>query len=283
MTLAKAKLTELDEAFEENKPGGQEFEVQFNPESLKVTFANEIKQPEGGDQSSGSGGRQFVGKSSTKLALQLWFDVTAMEKDPVDDVRKLTSKVAFFMKPIPTAKDPKKLAPAGVAFQFGTFIFKGMVEALEETLEFFSPDGKPLRASVNLTLSQQAILESKFKDTPKVPTRPGHKKLQAAKQDDSLQTMAGKNGNDDWQSVAAANGIEDPMRMSPGALVDLNVGVGVGIGGSAGGSFDASFGFGASASADAGVGFSSGASASVGGSGLNASLGGSASASLSIG
>jgi hypothetical protein len=281
MTLAKATLTELDQAFEEKKPDGQEFEVQFNPESLKVTFANEIKQPEGGDQSSGSGGRQFVGKSSTKLALQLWFDVNAMEKDPVDDVRRLTSKVAYFMKPIASDKDPKKLVPPGVSFQFGTFIFKGMVEALEETLEFFSPDGKPLRASVNLTLSQQAILESKFKDTPKVPTRPGHKKLNASKQGDSLQNMAGKNGNDDWQSVAAGNGIEDPMRMPPGALVDLNVGVG--IGGSAGGSFDASFGFGASASADTGVGFSSGASASLGGSGLNASLGGSASASLSIG
>jgi hypothetical protein len=287
MTLAKAKLTELDQAFEENKPGGKEFEVQFNPETLKVTFANEIKQPEGGDQSSGSGGRQFVGKSSTKLALQLWFDVTAMEKDPVDDVRRLTGKVAYFMKPVASAKDPKKTVPPGVAFQFGTFIFKGMVEAMEETLEFFSPDGKPLRASVNLTLSQQAILESKFKTDGKVPARPGHKPLDAAKQGDTVQNMAGKQGKDDWQSIAAGNGIEDPMRMAPGALIDLNVGVGIDGDASLGASFDASFGAsfdaGASASADAGFGFSADVGASVGGSGLNAALGGSASASLSIG
>ena len=44
-----------------------------------------------------------------------------------------------------------------------------MVEGMEETLEFFSPDGKPLRASITLTLSQQKILESKFKDEGKVP------------------------------------------------------------------------------------------------------------------
>lgn len=281
MTLAKATLTELDQAFKEKKPDGQEFEVQFNPESLKVTFANEIKQPEGGDQSSGSGGRQFVGKSSTKLALQLWFDVTAMEKDPVDDVRRLTGKVAYFMKPTASDQDPKKLAPPGVQFQFGTFLFKGMVEAMEETLEFFSPDGKPLRASVNLTLSQQAILESKFEGAGNVPARPGHKPLKAAKQGDTVQNMAGKKGKDDWQSIAAANGIEDPMRMSPGALVDLNVGAGIGGEARFGASFDASFDLGASADAD--LGFSAAAGASAGGSGLNASLGGSASASLSIG
>lgn len=272
MSLAKAMLTELDQAFAEKKPDGQEFEVQFNPETLKVTFANAIVQPQGGDQSSGSGGRQFVGAGTTKLALQLWFDVNAMEKDPVDDVRRLTQKVVYFMTPQKSDQDPKKLAPPGVQFQFGSFIFKGMVEALEETLEFFSPEGKPLRASINLTLSQQKILESNLEGDGKVPTRPGHKPLKSAKQGDSLQNMAGKNGKGDWQSIAAGNGIEDPMRMAPGTLVDLDASLSVG-GGLGGG---ASFGV----SAGASVGGSFGASAS---GGINASLGGGASASLSIG
>jgi hypothetical protein len=281
MTLAKATLTELDQAFEDEKPGATPFEVQFNPESLKVTFANAIEQPQGGDQSSGSGGRQFVGAGTTKLALQLWFDVTAMEKDPVDDVRRLTQKVIYFMTPQKSDKDPKKLAPPGVQFQWGTFLFKGMVEAIEETLEFFSPAGKPLRASIALTLSQQKILESKLEGDGKGTPRPGHAPLKAAKQGESLQGMAGRSGKDDWQSIAAGNGIEDPMRMGAGALVDLNVGAGIGAGASLGGSFEASLG--ASASAGAGIGASLGAGASAAGPGLNASLGGSASASLSIG
>lgn len=282
MSLAKAILTELDQAFAEKKPDGQEFEVQFNPESLKVTFANAIVQPQGGDQSSGSGGRQFVGAGTTKLAMQLWFDVSAMEKDPVDDVRRLTQKVVYFMTPQKSDQDPKKLAPPGVQFQFGTFIFKGMVEALEETLEFFSPEGKPLRASINLTLSQQKILESNLEGDGKVPARPGHKPLKSAKQGDSLQNMAGKNGKDDWQSIAAGNGIEDPMRMAPGTLVDLSAGVSVGAGIGGGASLGVSGGasFGASAGASIGTSFGAGASA---GAGLNASLGGGASASLSIG
>jgi len=245
-SLAKAKLIELDQSFSKEKDGGQHVEVQFNPESLKVTFANQLVQPQGGDQAAGNAGRQFVGAGTTKLALTLWFDVTAMEKDAVDDVRRLTQKVVYFMTPQKSDADPKRLSPPGIRFQWGSFLFDGMVEALEETLEFFSPDGKPLRANVSMTLSQQKILEASFKGDGKVPSKPGQAPLKAAKQGDSLQNMAGQNGKGDWQGIAAANGIEDPLRMPAGALVDLNASVSVG--GSAGASVGGSVSIGASVS-----------------------------------
>jgi hypothetical protein len=267
MALAKATLTELDEKFKDPLPGGKVVEVQFNPELLKLTFANTIVQPQGGDQSAGNSGRQFVGDGTTKLALQLWFDATAMEKDPVDDVRRVTSKVVYFITPHKTG-DPKKCLPPGVQFQWGTFIFKGMVDGLEESLEYFSPEGKPLRASITLTLSAQKILEVEF--TKQEPPTPGEAPLNAARQGESLQTMAARAGKDDWQSIAAANGIEDPLRMAAGALVDLNIGVDAGatFGTTAGGSLDLT-------AAASGVGASAGAT-------LNVSLGGGASASLSL-
>ena len=56
-------------------------EVQFNPETLKVTYSNTMA---GGDQSGGAA-IQFVSKSSTKLAVELWFDASA--KAGADDVR----------------------------------------------------------------------------------------------------------------------------------------------------------------------------------------------------
>lgn len=269
--LKRAVMFELEPGFENKKEDGQSVEVQFNPETLKLTFSNELKTPEGGDQQAGSDGMQFVGSSTTKLALQLWFDVTAMEKDPVDDVRRLTTQVLYFMKPKESDADPAKKVPPGVCFHWGDFMFKGMVEALEESLEFFSPDGKPLRASLSLTLTQQAILEQKLAEGGKVEVRPGHKPpghapLKSAKQGESLQNMAGKNkkggGKAGWQGIAAANDIEDPLRMAPGQFVNLNASVSAGASASAGASF--------------------GASASVGG-GLNASLGGTSGARLSIG
>jgi len=76
--------------------------------------------------------------------------------------------------------------------------------------------------------------------------------------------MAGKSGKGDWQSIAAANGIEDALRMAPGQLIDLNPAAGA-----------ARAGIGASS-----LGVGAGASA---GRGLNAALGGAASGSFSIG
>jgi hypothetical protein len=229
--LAKAKLIELEQDADNEKSGGQSVTVQFNPESLKVTFANQIVQPQGGDQAAGSTGRQFVGAGTTKLALTLWFDVTAMTDNPVDDVRRLTSQVIFFMTPQKSVEDAEKLVPPRVRFSWGSFLFDGMVDGLEESLEFFAPDGKPLRASVNLTLSQQKILVSEFKDAGKVPSTPGHKPLSPARSGDSVQSMAGAKGKDGgWQGIAAANGIEDPLRLKPGQLLNLDASAAVGGG-----------------------------------------------------
>ncbi len=268
--LAKAMLIELNQTFTDKKAGGREVEVQFNPDSLKVTYANQLEQAKGGDQSSGNPGRQFVGSGTTKLALQLWFDVTAMQKDPVDDVRRLTEKVIYFMTAQTSEVDRKKKAPPGVRFSWGSFQFDGIVEGLEQTLDFFSPDGKPLRANISMTFSQQKILTTKFGDDGRVPAEPGRKPLKSANSGDSVQKMAAKNGKGDWQSIAAANGVEDPLRLPPGQLLDLDVGVSGGIG--------ISGGVGISAGATAGIaGASAGIAVSASAPRLNASLGGSVS------
>ena len=279
MTLCKARLVELNDKFTDIKSGGLNVPVQFNPESLKISYTNELAEAKGGDKAAGSAGRQFVGAKPTKLSLQLWFDVTAMEAstDPkntgekgiVDDVRRLTQQVVFFMTPTGDDAAPQG-PPPGVRFEWGSFAFDGMVEGIEETIEYFSPEGKPLRASISLTLvAQKTLRRDKKKDTGNLPARPGHTPLKVARQGDSLQAMAARGGKDDWQSIAAAHGIEDALRMSPGQFIDLNAGAGVDIG--VGGSAAANFSFGAALG-----------TASGGAAGLNASLGGSASASLSF-
>lgn len=256
--MQKAKLIELDQAFKDKKEGGQEVDVQFNPESLKLTYANQLEQPKGGDQGSGNAGRQFVGGGTTKLALQLWFDVTAMQENPVDDVRRLTKKVVYFMN-AQKSEDPadkKKMVPPGVRFSCGSFLFDGMIEGMEETIEFFSPEGKALRASITLTMSQQKILIAEFTEPSNVSELPGRKPLTRAKQGDSLQNMAAKKGKGNWQSIASANGIEDPLRLPPGQLIDLNTGItgGAAVGLGVSGGLGASLGVGGSLGASGNTG-----------------------------
>jgi hypothetical protein len=234
--IAKAELQELDTAFQSQINPDKATKVQFNPDSLKVAFANQIQQPQGGGDQGGAQAQQFVGAGSTKLTAQLWFDVTAELGDLPDeiDVRKLTERVAYFITPKgDPPNQPTKFIPPAVRFLWGTFQFDGIMESLEETLEHFSAEGRPLRASVAITITQQKITTFAF-NTANVAQPPGFKRpagttpQSQATENSNLQSMAaaqpgggGSAGGSDWQSIAAANGIENPRLLEPGQFIDF--------------------------------------------------------------
>ena len=239
--LAKATLTELwpgqdNRLQEQNKDGGaaKKVTVQFNPQSLKVALTN---QNAGGSQ-PGASASQFVGQGTTKLTIELWFDVQLPvpegTEDPGGDVRNLTKDVAYFMTPQQvTRADQSGLLPPGVQFLWGTFLFKGTVDSINETLEHFSEDGRPLRAMMALTISKQDLIFEFGTASPGagVPAGAGGAggggapagttPLAPARQGESLQQMAGRSGGD-WKQIAAANGIENPRLVPPGTLLNLN-------------------------------------------------------------
>jgi hypothetical protein len=236
--LAKAKLVELTAEYTE-KSGGMVAVVQFNPDSLKVTYNNQIVEPKnaGGENSTSSGdqsnqaSRQFVGAGTTKLALSLWFDVGSHtgEGNAAGDVRDLTKKVAYFITP---KKEGENYIPPAVSFQWGSFKFDGLMDSLEETLEFFSDQGVPLRASMSLSLSQQRIVafsgnnSSLASRSPmgKGGAAPGTTPLAQTEAAVNLQNMAAKAGKGtNWQAIAEANGIENPRLLRPGQFINLNV------------------------------------------------------------
>jgi hypothetical protein len=242
--IAKAVLVELK--MPEAQPiDASRVVVQFNPESLKVSFANQVAQPAGGDKpkpqdQKETAGLQFVGKGSTKLSVQLWFDAAAPlpngaldgGKTKTDDVRELTKRVGYFITPQKSknAKTPDQFVAPAVRFQWGTFRFDGIVEGMEEALEFFSPEGRPLRASVTLNMTQQTI-EFAFAEASPPRTTPGSRTpaagtqpLEQAPRGASLQSLAETKGlGDDWQKIAAANGIENPRLLQPGQLINFNI------------------------------------------------------------
>jgi hypothetical protein len=257
-SLERAELRELDADFAEQINQDKWAPVQFNPETLKVTFANQVVQGSGAGDQRGSQARQFVGAGTTKLALQLWFDVTASAggTTTTQDVRVQTQKVAYFItpKPLPPqsgasgggaasggssggsgGQQQPQFAPPAVRFVWGTFQFDGIMEGLEETLEFWSSDGRPLRASVSIGLSAQKITFGFNREKAHGASRgaaagatPGTRPLAQAPSGSTLPGLAAAAGAGvSWQSIASANGIEDPLRMAPGQLVDLSARVGV--------------------------------------------------------
>jgi len=205
--------------------------VQFNPDTLKVSYANQIQQPNGSGDQRGPQTQQFVGAGSMKLAVQLYFDVTQAlpEKDAaIVDVRKLTQRVAYFITPAPDKDDKTKYVPPAIRFVWGSFQFDGIMESMEETLEYFSSDGRPLRASLAIVLTQQKITTFSLDDVNVPPfARHGRSPVGTtpkteAPANSSVQSLAGGAGAD-WQTVAAANSIENPRLLVPGQLIDLSL------------------------------------------------------------
>lgn len=245
--LAKAELRELDAEMKNEINRDKWTKVQFNPDTLKVTYANQIKEPSGSGDQRGPQAQQFVGAGTTKLAVQLYFDVTqdlGQGLPDVIDVRKLTQRVAYFITPLgDPPNNPKKFKPPILRFAWGSFQFDGIVEGMEETLELFSFEGRPLRASVTMTVSQQKITTFTFNDAAEPPgvrrgnrPAPGTQPQTPAPQGSSVQSLAAAqpdgsgSGGGDWQSIAAANGIENPRILQPGQLIDLNLKASVQIG-----------------------------------------------------
>lgn len=235
--LAKAEIRELDANFKNEINPDNWTIVQFNPDSLKVSFANQIATPSGSGDQNGPQARQFVGAGTTKLTATLYFDVTSAIPQglpEVDDVRRLTERVAYFITPAgDPPNNPKKFIPPSVRFRWGSFQFDGIMESMEETLELFSFEGLPLRASVAIALTQQKITAFQFNAVNPPPAAtlqggqpPGTTPLTEAPAGSSLQNMVanqpGLGPGADWQSIALANGIENPRLLQPGQLINLN-------------------------------------------------------------
>jgi hypothetical protein len=253
--LKRAKFKPLG-----GKNQGRELTVHFNPISLQYTVTNTMKEQ------SGSNKKQYVNQSTGKLTMDLIFDTTASG----EDVRLYTDQVVQFMEP-----DGNKIPPV-VQFEWGTYVFQGMVESYKETIDFFHPTGVPLRASVNLTLSRQdKVFESGPHSNADTASSMKPELVQTAPGQSASEVAARGGDARAGRVIANRNGL-DNLRFPSGALtIDASVQLGTPIAFATGSaSIGVSAGLGISGGAVAGVGI--GASASAG-----ASFGGSASAGVS--
>ncbi|OLE52298.1 MAG: hypothetical protein AUG51_18875 [Acidobacteria bacterium 13_1_20CM_3_53_8] len=265
--------------------------VHFNPTSLQHTITNTLEE-------KGKKHKQYVTKSTAKLTMDLIFDTT----DKGEDVRTTTKKVANFMKPKEEQgqrSGQSKKVPPIVVFEWGAFSFQGLVESYKETIDFFSSEGVPLRASINLTLSRQ---DEVFSDDSgggggADGSSPGEDAVDApAGVDQSATDTATASGDPSaGRDIAAANGEESmrfpsgPMTVDPSVQLGppvafasggagLSAGAGIGVGGGIGIGGGVSAGAGLSAggglgiSGGGGIGVSGGASLGLSG-GLGVSVG----------
>jgi hypothetical protein len=260
------------------------FEIMFNPASLKVTVTNRLQ-----DEQSGGNGTptQNARASTTKLETEIVFDTT----EDGSDVRDRSGQLKALAL---TAEGDPPRPPPTVVFRWGRFQFVGIIETFGETLDFWSSEGVPLRATVQLAM--QGVRRDSV-----APNAPPSAVLNTLPAGGTGATDAATRAGDPGagRAIAAANGLES-MRAAAGASVVVSGGVqlraaasfsagasagasfGVGAGAAAGFGAGATAGFGAGASGGAGMGAGIGAGVSVGG-GLSAGASFGASGSAGIG
>ena len=243
MGLTKAILQKLPSA-SKGKPG-EEIPVQFNPTSLRVSTTN---QSESG-QALGVRKRQHLASGPAKLTLQLVFD-TADEGttgSPVS-VRGRTRQVTQFLEP---EKQGKKQLPPAMRFQWGEFIFDGIMDSATEDIDLFAANGTPLRAKVDVTITEQRVKDLKLETGPGAsnggnsPQTPGESPNAGPGTDGSGQStdqtalaLAGESaaafaarlGLDPaaWRSVASQ--VEDPLSLPAGQAIDFSAAAGIASG-----------------------------------------------------
>ena len=297
------------EALVEADPQGA-FEVQFNPTSLKITQQNNIDE---GGATTQTQRRQNPSAQSATISFDLEFD-TAEEVDengPVD-VRTRTAIIRQFAEP--SAEAPRDPPPL-MKFLWGTFSFVGIVNQLTEELDYFAPQGRPLRAKVSVSAKEVRLdFEAKLigagartgqdgtpPDTPNPssgapgsgPT-PNPDTAALAQQGESLQQLLARLNADPATWRAAMAGLESPLALPGGAQVQLaagasaSLGVGATAGFAAGASVSGTASLAASLGVSAGAGFTVtagvGASAGIGvGGRVGAGVGASAGATAGVG
>jgi hypothetical protein len=145
-----ATLTRLRENGTE--PGKDDVvKVQFNPNSLKLS--RQGTQSKAGATTKGQD-VQYPSTQPATLNFDLEFDTAEEYGDggaPVD-VRRRTDPLRTFLEP---PKDKPGSAPPRVKFQWGVFLFLGIVTQISEEFDYFAPNGTPLRAKVGLTIQEQ--------------------------------------------------------------------------------------------------------------------------------
>jgi hypothetical protein len=275
---------------------GKPVDVHFNPSSLRVSTTNQFNDDVPNEVSKPTG---------FKLDVELLFDTTESGKDVHEETRAIRfAAVATGEGAVAhddagnDAKNVNSTTPAShlslVTLNWGTRYYQGYIESLNETLDYWSSDGVPLRATVQLSmkgttrhfLTGKYSTLSEYKDNP-VPALPKVVKASTAKDNTEAFLKAAKSMAGDrstGRGLAALNGIEN-MRGGVFAGASASAGFSAGAGINAGASASASAGLavGGSAQLQAAAGFKMAGGISAGASagfGIGASAGLSASAGL---
>lgn len=199
---------------------------QFNPKELSIQKAARWeRKPSTGAKKAGP--PEFTGADPCKMTLEMFLDATATH-----DTSVVTTVETLFTCCAPTEKSAGKDKPSPplVALQWGKVTtFAAFITSVSAKYTLFSSDGTPIRA-----LCQVSLEEMPVEPWRQNPTSGGQSVRRAHQliDGDTLASVAYAEYGDPtmWRSLAAFNGIDDPLRLRRGTRLLLPTPAELGVG-----------------------------------------------------
>jgi nucleoid-associated protein YgaU len=211
---AKLAVHKPPQAGSTAEPGDfmHDIDFQFNPKELSLT-KNAKWQREAQRNAKKSGPPEFKGSDPCKLALEMFLDATDTMGDRV--VRTVEQLFACCVATDETRKNGKG-SPPWVVFKWGGMTgFPAYVASVTAKYTLFTPAGVPVRAVCTVNLEEiSGELGGQNPTSGALAAQDTHVLVAG----DTLHSLAYRAyGNAElWRKIAAANEIDDPMRLRPG-------------------------------------------------------------------
>jgi nucleoid-associated protein YgaU len=207
------------------------FSVPYNPTEL--SFEKAMQFAEITIPGLNSPLQQFVRGNAEKLTMELFCDST--DKGTGLGATSVTSQTdqIFALARI----DPDKHAPPLVSVFWSSHFpgdslpanltsqrrnsFTGVVESIRQRFTLFSPEGIPLRATINLVIREYQKLDDQLTNLKLKSTDRTHS--HTVKGGDTLTALAAEEWNQpgQWRHIADANELEDPRRLKVGTFLSI--------------------------------------------------------------
>ncbi|HLN63073.1 MAG TPA: LysM peptidoglycan-binding domain-containing protein [Symbiobacteriaceae bacterium] len=201
-----------DQVSRSQMPPEQQFEVLYNPTEYSIDTDNQISET--AIPGLGAPVMQFVHGRGRTLTMQLFIDTTEpqmMAGTLVNDASEAVAKITDLL----AIKSATK-APPLCRVDWGTLHFVGVLLSAKVRYLLFNYKGKPLRATVDVTLREYQPINVQLKQTS--GASPEQTKTRTIKQGETLSQIAAQEYGDasQWRQIAQANGIDDPRKVPAG-------------------------------------------------------------------
>jgi hypothetical protein len=189
--------------------GEPDIPLRFNPTSYRLQKANSFHEIEIPGLETPP--IQYIRGGTETLRFDALFDTSDSQKNVREEY---VDKVANLMR-----INSELHAPPIVQFVWETEIFQGVVSDMSVSYVLFTPQGVPMRAEASLTLTAYRPVEVQIAERPR--NSPDVEKSVTLRRGDRLDQIAAGVYQDParWRDIARSNGILDPRRLDPGALL----------------------------------------------------------------